>query len=321
MDLITGSRVLLAVSLLVTGWFQDCSGGPEGVALGETARERVSLTATANQIVVALPVPEGATVDAGTVLVQLDDRIQKANVALAEARLASAQAALDKLVAGARPEEIAVAEANVAAKKAELREAESVYERDRRLVEADAVTVARLEADEARRDAARAALSAAEQSLKELRVGAREEDLRRAEADADAARAALEAEQARLAELTITASRGGVLDSLPWNLGERVTVGSPVAVVLAGEAPQARVYIPEAHRVGLKEGDRLPVHVDGLPEPLTGVVRWISSDPAFTPYYALNQEERGRLVYRADILLPDADPDLPLGIPVQVDMP
>jgi HlyD family secretion protein len=33
------------------------------------------------------------------------------------------------------------------------------------------------------------------------------------------------------------ATRDGILDNLPWNLGERVTLGSPVAVVLAGLAP------------------------------------------------------------------------------------
>ena len=110
-------------------------------------------------------------------------------------------------------------------------------------------------------------------------------------------------------------------DNLPWNLGERVTVGSPVAVLLAGDAPYARVYVPEPYRVKIREGDRLKVRVDGLAEAVVGTVRWISSDPAFTPYYALNQEERARLMYLAQVQLPKSQSHLPDGVPAQVQMP
>lgn len=53
------------------------------------------------------------------------------------------------------------------------------------------------------------------------------------------------------------ATRDGILDNLPWNVGERVTSGSPLAVVLAGKAPFARVYVPERYRVKIKVGDEL----------------------------------------------------------------
>ena len=105
-----------------------------------------------------------------------------------------------------------------------------------------------------------------------------------------------------MAELSVIATRDGVLDSLPWNLGERVTAGSPVAVLLAGKAPYARVYVPEPYRVKINKGDTLKVRVDGLDQTFDGSVRWISSDPAFTPYYALNASDRARLMYLAEIL-------------------
>ena len=71
------------------------------------------------------------------------------------------------------------------------------------------------------------------------------EDLTIAEAILATNIAVLASEQKKLSDLTITAKRDGILDNLPWNLGERVTAGSPVAIVLAGKAPFARVYIPE----------------------------------------------------------------------------
>jgi HlyD family secretion protein len=133
--------------------------------------------------------------------------------------------------------------------------------------------------------------------------------------------ATLASEKKKLADLTILSTRDGILDNLPWNLGERVTTGSPLAIVLAGKAPFARVYVPEPYRVRVKVGDELVVHIDGLEEPLTGQLRWIATEPAFTPYYALNQEERARLMYLAEVQLPDSQAHLPNGVPAQVELP
>ena len=63
------------------------------------------------------------------------------------------------------------------------------------------------------------------------------------------------------------------------------------------------------------------VHVDGLDKTIEGTVTWVSSEAAFTPYYALNQEDRAHLMYLAEIQLPDDYAELPSGIPVQVDLP
>jgi HlyD family secretion protein len=94
-----------------------------------------------------------------------------------------------------------------------------------------------------------------------------------------------------------------------------------VAIILAGKAPYARVYVPEPYRVKINKGDTLKVHVDGLDRTFEGTVRWISSDPAFTPYYALNASDRARLMYLAEVELPDGAAELPNGVPAQVEMP
>ncbi|NND67685.1 MAG: hypothetical protein HKN19_08870, partial [Halioglobus sp.] len=52
-------------------------------------------------------------------------------------------------------------------------------------------------------------------------------------------------------------------------------------------------------------------------EALTGRLRWIATEPAFTPYYALNASDRARLVYVAEFDLEDVH-DLPTGVPAQV---
>lgn len=309
--------IYLIIILLLTG----CDRSHNNLALGTLERDRIAHTATSNEVVVALPVAKGTFVKKGTLLVKLDDRLQKAQVDKASAQMAQAEANLEKLRRGARDEEVAASRANVAGARAALVESEANYERILSLKNKKLASQAELDKVQAARDASLASLESNQEALLALTNGTREEDLRAAEALLNAAVATLASENKRLADLTILATRDGILDNLPWNLGERVTIGSPLAIVLAGESPYARIYVPEPYRVKLKVGDELVVHVDGIDKPVTGHLRWISSEPAFTPFYALNQQERSRLMYRAEVQLPDSEASLPNGVPAQVELP
>lgn len=308
--------LMLVTSLLLV----SCSDHA-GVALGTLERDRIAHTATMNEVVVELPVAQGSYVEKGTVLVRLDDRQQRSQVERARSTVAQAEANLEKLRNGAREEEVAAGQARVAGAKATLTESKQNYLRVKQLAAKNMASQSDIDHSRANRDAASANLRTAQEQLRELTNGTREEDLRMAEAELNAAKAQLESEQKHLSDLTIIATREGLLDNLPWNLGERVTAGSPLAIVLAGKAPYARVYIPEPYRVKIKVGDHLQVKVDGIEKSITGTVRRLSTEPAFTPYYALNQGERGRLMYLAEIQLPDSAEELPNGIPAQVVMP
>ncbi|MBD1577540.1 HlyD family efflux transporter periplasmic adaptor subunit [Vibrio sp. S11_S32] len=312
----TGS--LLAAGLLLTAC--DISGS-SSQALGTLERDRIAQTAVTNEVVVELPVAKGSTVNKGTILVRLDDTYQQAIVSKTRAQMAQAKANLDKLETGPRKEDIAASQANVAGSKASLVDAQATYKRQQTLVKRKLASQSDLDQALANRDSAQAKLNSDQQNLNALLAGNREEDIRIASAELKTQRAQLAAEKKKLADLTIRATRDGVLDNLPWNLGERVTVGSPVAILLANKAPYARIYIPEPKRVNIHINDTLTVHVDGLEQAINGKVTWVSSEPAFTPYYALNQEDRANLMYLAEVQLPDDYTKLPSGIPVQVDLP
>ncbi|MBT6058728.1 MAG: HlyD family secretion protein, partial [Gammaproteobacteria bacterium] len=132
------------------------------------------------------------------------------------------------------------------------------------------------------------------------------------------ARAQLAGLQIDKSRLVLSATVSGIVDSLPFEQGERPRAGDVVAVLLSGEQPYARVYIPEVKRVGIRIGSELPVSVDGLDGTLNGVVRRISSEPSFTPYFALTERDRSRLSYVAEIDLPTLAERLPDGVPVQI---
>tara|TARA_R110002153_G_scaffold99102_1_gene234337 strand:+ start:26575 stop:27546 length:972 start_codon:yes stop_codon:yes gene_type:complete len=309
--------VILATLLACLG----CEDDSPSLALGTLERDRIAHTATANEVVVALPIARGARVNVGDVLVQLDNRQQSALTVKAQAYVAEAQANLEKYRNGARPEEVAAASAKLQGAKAALTESDAAYLRAKNLLAKGLVSQASLDQALASRDSNSAAVQAAQEELLILTNGTRHEDLLMAAANLAVMQAALASENKKLEDLTVTATRDGLLDNLPWNLGERVTLGSPVAIVLAGHTPYARIYVPEPYRIKIKAGDDLIIHVDGLAQTITGKVRWISSEPAFTPYYALNQEERARLMYLAEVQLPDSYAVLPNGVAVQVELP
>jgi HlyD family secretion protein len=100
-----------------------------------------------------------------------------------------------------------------------------------------------------------------------------------------------------------------------FQLGERPAAGATVAVLLDSARSFARVYVPEYLKSGLRPGMRVEVRVDGLDHSLQGLVRWVSSDASFTPYFALTEYDRSRLSYLAEIDLADAA-GLPAGVPL-----
>ena len=119
-------------------------------------------------------------------------------------------------------------------------------------------------------------------------------------------------------KLTLVAPRAGRVDSLPYKLGDQPGVGAPLVVLLVGEAPHARVYLPQALRNRLAVGDRLRVQIQPAGQVFDGRVRMIRSDPVFTPYFALTGQDTERLSYLAEVVL-DKPADLPAGVPVRVE--
>lgn len=298
-----------------------CSDTETNVALGTLERDRITLSATAPEIIVAQPVAEGTRVEAGTLLVQLDTTLQEAAVARVQAEQAQLQANLEKLRNGSRSEDVDAATARVDSARSMLAESERELERVDGLIARKLASEAEQDRAQTQRDANAAQLRNLEAQLELLRAGSRSEDVTVAEAQLLATSAQLVAERQKLSNLSVVATRAGMLDSLPWHVGERVSTGQQLVVLLADGAPYARVYIPETSRVAVTVGTDLSVHIDGIATPFTGTVRWIAQEPAFTPYYALNGSERSRLVYLAEVQLPDSAMDLPAGLPAQVELP
>ena len=288
-------------------------------ALGTLEWDRITLPSPAAEKIVSIEVREGQRVKAGEALMRLEDTRTSSQVAAAQAQARQNKAALAELKAGPRREDIAQARANLAALQAQAVDARAYY--DRVIVLAGQKLVPATEVDRARaaRDSADAQVRAAQQVLLQRERGTRTEQIAQGEAAMQAATAQAQAEQATLDKLTLVAPRDAQVDSIPYKLGDQAPVGAPLLVLLAGEAPYARIYVPEPMRAATKVGDPARVHVEGKDMVWQGTVRMIRNDPTFTPYYALTGQDATRLSYLAEVQLGSDAAILPAGLPVWVE--
>lgn len=306
----------LVLTMLVLGCSKRESDRP---LLGTLEYDRIELTAEAAEPVIALEAKEGDTVAAGQPLLRLDDRRGKAEAAALDAEIARLTATLAEQKAGPRREQILEGEARVQRAQSMRLNAEQDLKRAQSMREKQMMAAADLDRAQATFKASVADLAAASASLLALKNGTRAEELAQTEAALRGAQARLESARYGLERLVVRAPREGRVDTLPMKPGDEPARGAIVAVLLAGGAPYARVYVPEHERAKIVAGQRFSVEVEGVAEKFAAHLRHIESQASFTPYYALTGDDASRLTYLAEIDLEgDAAKQLPAGLPVRV---
>ena len=291
-------------------------------AVGTLERDRVELIAEANEPIVEIAVAEGQAIERDQLMVRLDAAYHEARLAASVAALERAQQRLAELVRGPRAERISEAEARVEGTSENLDAQRREYDRVRSLVDDGLLSPSMLDTAFARRELAEADFEGAEARLQAYLEGTTAEELAQARAAADQAAATAGALRITLSRLTVRAPTAGTVEVLPYELGERPPAGAVVVTLLVDAAPYARIYVPEPVRARVIPGLSAIVRADGIDTDYAGTVRFVSSEAAFTPYFALTQRDRSRLSYLAEVTLTDpAAAVLPTGIPVEVDFP
>ena len=310
-------RLLLSALLLAA--LTGCADADKPL-LGTLEWDRVSLPAEASEVLLRIAVAEGERVEAGQLLLELDPRRQDARIAQARAEVEQAAAHLAELSNGARSETIDAARADLARNRAELTDAERSFSRIAELYQRKQVAIAELDRARAARDQAGAATRSAEAQLRELTNGTRPEQLEQAAAALEAARGNLAQLQVGREHLSLRAPRAGLVDALPFKVGDQPPAGAELVSLLVGEQPYARVFIPASIRAQVSIGDLMRVFAEGVEQPFQARVRSIRSEAAFTPYYALTGDDASRLMYRAELVLEgEAARQLPAGLPLHAE--
>ena len=289
--------------------------------VGQLESDRIEITAEVSEPIIERGgVIEGQEVVAGDSLISQDTSRIESRIAEAKASEMQARARLDELIRGPRKELIVAAQANVRGAQDELAFRETDLIRAQQVFERNLASHEIRDRAKAARDNTKADLENLEAKLDELLAGTTPEELGQAEEAVNQA-------SARIASLTIDLERhstiapvDGIVDSLLFEVGERPAIGQPMAILLSGQQPYARIFVPEAIRVHVMPGTSAKIFVDGLEDPLAGRVRWVASEAAFTPYFALTEHDRGRLSFAAKIDILNADTRLPDGVPVEVEL-
>ena len=288
--------------------------------VGQLESDRIEIRSEVFEPIVEIAVAEGQSVSKGDLLLRQDDARISARIDETEAALAQSRARLDELVRGPRKEQIDAARANVDGARQELEFRQTEFERAQKVFERELSSEGRLDTAKAALDRAKATLEVEEARLQELLSGTTVEELAQAEQAVQQVESRLSALQIDLDRHQPQAPVDGIVDSRLFEAGEQPTVGQPMLILLSGAQPYARIYVSESQRVHVRPGTEARVYVDGLTEPFDGSVRWISSEAAFTPYFALTEHDRGRLSFLAKVDILGARERLPDGVPVEVEL-
>lgn len=297
-----------------------CSSGESPALVGTLEWDRATVLSEVSEPIIEIAASEGQTVAQGALILRLDPRRTDAQLADATAQVNQARATLAERVKGARIEEIDARRAELARADSDAQNAKRTRDRAAEIRRQGLVAQATLDDAENALRVAQATSKSARAQLAELLHGTRPEQIAAAEAALTSAEA--RAEQLRLTRerLDVRAPQAGRIDALPYRLGDQPPLGAALVVLLAGDAPYARVYVPETTRTSVKAGQKFRVLIDGS-ESVDAHVRTVSSEAAFTPYYALSGDDASRLVYRAELVLEGAHArELPAGLPIRAEL-
>jgi HlyD family secretion protein len=269
--------------------------------------DQVSLTFPSGGLLAQMNVEPGQRVEAGAELARLDTRQLELNVAQAEAtlqinetRLAqtragpepadiaaataaveSAQASLDRLLAGPSANDLQSAKLNVDAARNQLWSAQaqrdsikgnplstqaSIDAAEAQVLVAEVNVQLTEPASEADISLARSQLAQAEAQLQKLQQMPSEEDIAVAEAQVEQAKAALEQAELRLADAILTAPSSATVLATNARVGELVGAAVPVVILADLEMYHVETSIDETDIGRVQLGQDATIALDAFPD-------------------------------------------------------
>ena len=263
---------------------------------------------------------EGDSVSAGKVMARLDAGPYHDAVAAAEAALRAANAELDKLHSGNRPQEITQARERVRQAEAAAREAERNYTRQRSLLESGASSQRTVDAALTAHEHAAANLAASKAALSLATAGFRDEDIAAGEARVAVADAALAQARTALSDTQLVAPSDATVIARVREPGSMVASSTPVYSLSLRDPVYVRAYISEPDLGRIAPGAKVQVRTDSSSKIYHGQIGFISPRAEFTPKTVETVDLRTDLVYRLRIVVTDADLALRQGMPITVEV-
>jgi HlyD family secretion protein len=258
----------------------------------EGATETMALGSSASGVIEEILVKQGDHVAKGQLLARIECNDIIAEISQHIADDAAATAVYERLKNGSRPEDIAVAEADLALVQARRTEAESAYERTASLLKSGSSSLALALTTERDSRIATAQVLAAQNRLTLLKLGPRVEEIAEAKAREESSRRSIEGSKARLAKCEIRSPVNGTVLHKYVSAGELVSIYNPQPLLSLAQTDRYRV------RAEVDEKDVTRIH---LGQPVSIVV-----DAASHQRLSGTVVELGQSMGRRQILTTDA---------------
>lgn len=321
------AHVVLAIAVSGVGLLPWLGCKPSGAG-GNAIRVSGNIEVIETQVSFRIPgriltrlVDEGDAVTAGQQIATLDDQDLVQQLALRQADVAVAKAALLMLENGSRVEEIERAKAAVEAIKADLERLRADDARQKALFEKEIISANAYDATHSLLASTQAHVREAQQTYILLKKGPRVEDIEQARARVDQATQALALAQTQRTYATVTSPLTGVVLSKNAEPGEVVSAGTPIVTVGDVHNVYLRAYVDETDLDRIKLGQKVRITIDDQSgKSFEGKLTFISPESEFTPKVVQTQKERVKLVYRIKIDIPNPDQALKPGMPADAEI-
>ena len=291
------------LAVLLTGCHPSTPDG--GPPTGTLEVDHVRIASRHGGRVVRILVHEGDSVPSGAPLLELE-------APELQARWDQIHAQLAELKAGPRPEEIAIARAELQAQTADLQFARTELHRTQALFTKRAVSETDLDRAAARATTLEKTAATAQARLDLLLAGTRRERVALAEAQL----AELESQRA---ELHLTAPSAGSVEVIAVKPGDVLEPGREALTLLLTDHLWVRVYVPQPWLVRIKPGQNVSVGTDAIPgSDFPGVIEQVAREAEFTPRNVQTPADRIAQVFAVKVRLTDPSGTLRAGMSAEV---
>lgn len=270
---------------------------------------------TAGQIK-AILVDEGNRVKKDDILLYLDHDLLDIQLRQAQASVEQAEAQLRLLQAGARKEDIKLAEEQVQFAQINLDQATADKDRLEKLYETSTITKKQFEDAETKYEQAMNQYNSAKQNLNKIKNITRPEEIESAKANLKRNMVSVDLIRKNIEDCTIRSPVDGIVSKKFVESGEYVTPGAAVLKLSDLQKVDLYIYITETELGKIKLGQKADVTIDTYKDKVyNGEVIFISPEAEFTPKSIQTQEERTKLVFAVKISIPNNEFDLKSGMP------
>ncbi|OUQ86583.1 efflux transporter periplasmic adaptor subunit [Brevibacillus brevis] len=253
-------------------------------------------------------VTKGAKVTQGQVLSSLNTNYYQKGLEAAQSQVQSASALRSKTLQGASTDLISKQRLAVDSQEKRLKDAQRKWETAQELFKGGAISQSELDSAQSEKEQIEISLQEARITLDKLLKGAEVNEI--ASADANLKQAASEVELAKktLQETQLVAPFSGTVIDVTQKAGSLAQPGQSIIHLVDGSEVKLKVDVPLDVRENYKQGDTVPVAVEGKAK-ITGTITFISP--------VLN-EETGK--YLVEIAVSNKDNVLIEGMVATVEM-